>query len=103
MSDREAIASPAAPAAIGPYSHAIRVGELVFTAGQVGSDPATGELAGSSAAEQAAQVLANLAAILEAAGSGLDRVVKTTIFLVDMADFAAVNETYAALMPEPYP
>jgi 2-iminobutanoate/2-iminopropanoate deaminase len=103
MSSREPISAAAAPAAGGPYSHAIRTGDLIFAAGQIGIDPATGELAGDGAAEQAAQALANLGAVLEAAGSGLGHVLKTTIFLADMVDFAAVNEAYAALMPEPYP
>ncbi len=99
---REAIQTDAAPAAIGPYSQAIRAGELVFTAGQVGLDPTTKALAEGVAA-QARQAIANLAAILEAAGSGLDRVVKTTIFLADIADFAGVNEAYGAAFSQPYP
>jgi 2-iminobutanoate/2-iminopropanoate deaminase len=88
--------------AIGPYSQAIRAGELIFTAGQVGADPQTGSLAEGVAA-QADQALRNLAAVLEAAGTGLDRVVKTTIFLVDMDDFAAVNEVYASHLSPPFP
>jgi 2-iminobutanoate/2-iminopropanoate deaminase len=78
-----------------PYSQAIRVGDLVFLAGQLGIDLATGELAGKRVAEQTDQIMKNLAAILEAAGSGLDRLVKTTVFLVDLGDFAAMNEVYA--------
>jgi 2-iminobutanoate/2-iminopropanoate deaminase len=103
MPARQPISTDAAPAAAGPYSQAIRAGDLVFTAGQLGTDPATGKLAGDSVAEQARQALANLAAILDAAGSGLDRVAKVTVFLVDIADWPAVNEVYAAIMPEPFP
>jgi 2-iminobutanoate/2-iminopropanoate deaminase len=98
----EAIQTDAAPAAIGPYSQAVRAGGFVFTAGQVGIDPARQQLVEGVAA-QATQALANLAAVLEAAGTGLDRVVKTTIFLADMADFATVNEAYAAAMQTPFP
>jgi 2-iminobutanoate/2-iminopropanoate deaminase len=92
----------AAPAAIGPYSQAIRAGGLVFTAGQVGADPSDGTLADGVAA-QADRALRNLAAVLDAAGSSLDRVVKTTIFLTDMNDFAAVNEVYAQHLSPPFP
>lgn len=102
MSKRTPIQTDAAPAALGPYSQAIRGGGLVFTAGQVGLDPQTGELAVGVVA-QAEQALANLAAILGAAGSTLDRTLKTTIFLADMGDFAAVNEAYARHFSEPYP
>ena len=76
-----------APAAVGPYSQAVRVGDLVYTAGQIGMVPATGTIAGDTIEEQTHQVLQNLKAVLEAAGSGLDRVVKTTVFLADMDDF----------------
>lgn len=102
MTARDVIETDRAPAAIGPYSQAIRAGALVFTAGQVGVDPATRTLADGVGA-QAEQALRNLAAILEASGSGLDRIVKTTVFLADMDDFATVNEAYAAAMPEPHP
>jgi len=78
-----------------PYNQAIRVGELVFVAGQLGISLETGKLAGPAVGEQTEQVLQNLAAILDAAGSGLDRLVKTTVFLVDLADFADMNEVYA--------
>jgi 2-iminobutanoate/2-iminopropanoate deaminase len=91
-----------APGAIGPYSQAMRVGKMVFTAGQVGTDPATGELVEGVAA-QAERALRNLTAILDAAGLALDRVVKTTVFLADMDDFATVNEVYAAHFSDPYP
>ena len=93
------IHTDAAPKAIGPYSQAIVAGNLVFCSGQVALDPKTGQLVGASAAEQARRVLENLRAVLAAAGSGLDRVVRTTIFLVDMQDFAAVNEAYAGFFP----
>jgi len=84
-----------APKAIGPYSQAVVVEGVVYTAGQIPLDPASGAIVGTSTAEQAEQVLRNLAAILEAAGSGLDLVVKTTVYLADMADFPALNEVYA--------
>lgn len=84
-----------APAAIGPYSQAVRAGGLVFVSGQLPLDPATGKLAGLTAKEQAQQCLDNAAAILQAAGSTMDRVVKTTVLLTDIDDFAAVNEVYA--------
>lgn len=103
MSTREAISTHAAPAAAGPYSQAIRAGELVFTAGQLGLDPATGAFAADDVAGQAERALANLEAILRAAGSGLDRLVKVTVFLADIGDWPAVNEVYARLVPEPYP
>lgn len=92
---RDIIATPAAPAAIGPYSQGVSTGALIFTAGQIGLNPATGKLV-EGVENQARQVMANLAAILDAAGSSLDRVIKTTIFLQDMADFAAVNAVYGA-------
>lgn len=96
------MATNAAPAAIGPYSQGIRVGELVFTAGQIGLDPASGELAEGVSA-QAERALRNVAAVLDAAGSSLERVVKTTIFLADMNDFNTVNEVYATHFATPYP
>lgn len=102
MTERAAVQTDVAPAAIGPYSQAIRAGGLVFTAGQVGAEPSTGNLLDGIAA-QADQALRNLASVLEAAGTGFDRVVKTTIMLVDMADFAAVNEVYARHISPPYP
>jgi 2-iminobutanoate/2-iminopropanoate deaminase len=89
------IATEAAPAAIGPYSQAVRMGKWIYCSGQIPLDPASGEVVGTTAAEQAQRVLANLAAVLDAAGAGFDRVVKTTIFLKDLGDFAAVNEVYA--------
>jgi 2-iminobutanoate/2-iminopropanoate deaminase len=100
---REVISTDAAPAAAGPYSQAIRAGELVFTAGQLGIDPATGELAGDDVQVQADRALSNLRAILEAARSGLDRLVKVTVYLADIADWPAVNEVYAREVPQPFP
>jgi len=99
----EMVATPEAPRAIGPYSQAIRAGGLLFTAGQVGFDPATGELVDGGIAEQTRRVLENIRAILEAGGSGLGQVVKTTVFLVDMADFAPMNEVYAQVFGEHRP
>ena len=90
----ETIIAPKAPAALGPYSAAIKVGELIFTSGQIPADPATGEIAPGGIAQQTEQSLKNLSAVLEAAGSGLDQVIKTTCFLTDMADFAAFNAAY---------
>jgi len=91
----ETVATSGAPRAIGPYSQALRAGGFLFTAGQVGYDPATGELVDGGIAEQTRQVLQNIRAILEAGNSNLAQVVKTTVFLVDMADFGAMNEVYA--------
>lgn len=85
----------AAPQALGPYTQAVISGGFIFTSGQIGLDPITGKMAGDSITEQAHQVMNNLAAVLNAAGSGLNKAVKTTCFLADMADFAAFNEVYA--------
>jgi 2-iminobutanoate/2-iminopropanoate deaminase len=89
------VATDAAPKAIGPYSQAITTDGLVFTAGQVALDPKSGELVGTTAAQQTEQVFENLQAVLAAAGTNLDNVVKTTVYLADMADFAQMNEVYA--------
>ena len=89
------LSTPGAPRAIGPYSQGVRAGGFLFTAGQVGFDPASGELVDGGIVEQTGRVLENLRAILDAAGSSFSQVVKTTVFLVDMADFAAMNEVYA--------
>ncbi len=89
------VTAEGAPKAIGPYSQAVVVDGMVYTAGQIALDPRTGEIVGGTTAEQTEQVLKNLAAILEAAGSGLGLVVKTTVYLVDLADFPAMNEVYA--------
>ena len=88
------IATKNAPAAVGPYSQAVAAGGFVFCAGQLGLDPATGQFVAADTAGQAKQALANLAAVLEAAGSGLRQVVKTTVFLADMNDFPAMNAEY---------
>ncbi len=89
------ITTSSAPAAIGPYSQAIVTGNLVFTSGQIPLDPRSGAMVEGGITEQAHRVCQNLAAVLEAAGSSLDKAVKTTCFLADMADFAAFNEVYA--------
>jgi 2-iminobutanoate/2-iminopropanoate deaminase len=94
MSQLQRVQTDRAPAAIGPYSQAIVHGGLVFTAGQIPLDPASGEMVLGDVAVQAERVMQNLAAVLEAAGSSLDRVIKTTVFLRDMDDFAAMNEVY---------
>lgn len=94
MASLRTIQTDAAPAAIGPYSQAVVHGGLVYTAGQIPLDPATGELLQGDIAEQTDRVMRNLSAVLEAAGASLQSVVKTTIFLRDMGDFAAVNEVY---------
>ncbi len=94
MDPRRVIATGQAPAAIGPYSQGIAAGGLVFTAGQIALDPATGQLVGATAAEQARRALANALAVVAAAGGGPADVVKATVFLRDMGEFAAVNEVY---------
>jgi 2-iminobutanoate/2-iminopropanoate deaminase len=100
---KQAIATPGAPAAIGPYSQAIVSGGFVFVSGQIPLDPVTGQLTAGGVAEQTARVLENLRAVLEAAGASLDSVVKTTVYLKDMADFAAMNEVYARYFADPAP
>jgi 2-iminobutanoate/2-iminopropanoate deaminase len=97
------VTSKDAPAAIGPYSQAVDTGALVFCAGQIPLDPATGDIVGTTAAEQAEQVIANIKGVLSGAGLDLTNVAKTSIFLADLADFAAVNEVYAKHFKEPYP
>ncbi|HHV71371.1 MAG TPA: RidA family protein [Clostridia bacterium] len=92
---KKQISTSKAPQAIGPYSQAIKVGNFVFTSGQIPLDPVNGEIVGDDIASQTEQVLKNLAAILEEAGSSLEQVVKTTVFLKDMNDFAKMNEVYA--------
>ena len=100
---REPVSTSAAPAAIGPYSQAIKAGDFLFASGQIPLDPATGTLVSGGITEQTHQVLKNLAGVLAAAGIGFDKVVKTTVYLSDMADFAAVNEIYATYFPQPAP
>ena len=98
----EAISTKNAPAAIGPYSQALDMGCMVFVSGQIPVDPATGAMAEDVRA-QAAQSLTNIKSILAEAGVGMDDVIKTTVFLADLGDFAAVNEVYASFFSEPYP
>ncbi|PWB73873.1 MAG: reactive intermediate/imine deaminase [Holophagae bacterium] len=100
---RTVVSTTHAPAAVGPYSQAIRIGDLVYTAGQIGIVPASGTIEGRTIEEQTHQVLRNLRAVLEAAGSGLEQVVKTTVFLKDMGDFKAMNAVYAAYFPSEPP
>jgi 2-iminobutanoate/2-iminopropanoate deaminase len=103
MSELKTVHTEQAPAAIGPYSQAIICNGLVYTAGQIPLDPATMEIVGGSVAEQTERVMQNLAAVLAAAGTSLDRVVKSTIFLRDMNDFAAVNEVYGRALGDHRP
>ena len=103
MGDTRAVHTDGAPAALGPYSQAIVAGGLVYTAGQIPLDPDSGELVEGGVEVQAERVLENLGAILAAAGSSFSKVVKTTVFLSDMDDYAAVNEVYARYFREPYP
>ena len=100
---RQPVSTEQAPKAIGPYSQAIRAGQLVFLSGQVGFDPATGQLVPGGISEQTHRVLQNIGAILSAAGLSFDHVVKTTVFLADMNDFAAMNEIYASYFGSPAP
>lgn len=100
---REVIASEGAPAAIGPYSQAIRAGMFFFASGSLGLDPETGELTDGGVGAQTRQSLENLSAVLSAAGSSLDQVVKTTVFLADIDDYAAVNSVYAEFFTEEPP
>ena len=100
--EKKPIQTAKAPAAIGPYSQGIDLGSVVFTSGQIPVDPATG-LIPEDIKAQAEQSLKNVKAVLEAAGTGMDKVVKTTVFISDMNDFAAVNEVYASFFPEPCP
>jgi 2-iminobutanoate/2-iminopropanoate deaminase len=103
MIDREILATDKAPAAIGPYSQAVRAGDFLFTAGQAGLVPDTKQLAGADIESQTRQTLENLKAILEAGSSCLKHVVKTTVFLVDMGEFARMNAVYAEFFPEDPP
>jgi len=105
MQSRQAVHTEKAPAPLGgaPYSQAIISGDLVFASGQVPLDPATGALVDGGVSEQTEQVLRNVQFVLEEAGSGLDRVLKTTVFLTDLGTFAAMNEVYARHFTAPYP
>ena len=100
---KQAISSPDAPKAIGPYSQAVRSGQLLFVSGQVPLDPATGTIVEGDIAAQTRQVFANLAAVLKAGGRSFADVVKTTVFLSDMNDFTVVNDVYGTYFTQPYP
>ncbi len=99
----EIVSTENAPGAIGPYSQAVKTGNMVFCSGQIPIDVKTGEFVSNDVAEQTEQVLKNLSAVLEAAGSDLNKVVKTTVFLADMNDFTAMNEVYARFFDENKP
>lgn len=103
MADKRVIKTDNAPQAIGPYSQGIQTGNLIFTAGQVSLDPGTGEIVPGGIEAETRRVLQNLSHVLEAAGSSLDRVVKTTVFLRDMGDFARMNSIYAEFFTGSYP
>jgi 2-iminobutanoate/2-iminopropanoate deaminase len=100
---KQAIATTAAPQAIGPYAQGVRVGQWLFLSGQIGLDPVSGELVAGGVVAEAERVLANLRAVLAAAGMTFDHVVRTTIYLVDLGDFARVNEIYARAISAPFP
>ena len=100
---KKVISTPKAPAAIGPYSQAIQVGNLIYTSGQIPIDPATGQFVEGGIKEQTRQSLSNIQAILQEAGLTMASVVKTTVFMADMADFAEMNSVYAEFFTEPYP
>jgi 2-iminobutanoate/2-iminopropanoate deaminase len=100
---RQTVESDDAPKPVGPYAQAVLAGELVFVAGQIGLDPATGRLVEGGTREQLGRVLDNLAAVLRATGHTLDDVVKTTVYLIDLAEMALVNEVYARYFPAPHP
>jgi 2-iminobutanoate/2-iminopropanoate deaminase len=100
---RQPVSTKDAPAAIGPYSQAIRAGDFLFVSGQIPIDPATGALVTGTTAEQTHRVCRNLGAILAAAGTTFDHVVKTTVYLADMSEFGAMNEVYATYFPSPAP
>lgn len=102
MSKKVVLSTEKAPGAIGPYSQGVRIGDMVYLSGQLGVDPVSGKMAAGVEA-QTAKVFANIAAILEAAGLGLADIVKTTVFLKDMNDFAAMNAVYANSLAEPFP
>jgi 2-iminobutanoate/2-iminopropanoate deaminase len=100
---KQAVSSPDAPKAIGPYSQAVRAGQLLFVSGQVPLDPATGQIVSGDIAAQTRRVFDNLGAVLKASGRSFADVVRTTVFLADMNDFATVNEVYGTYFSEPYP
>lgn len=100
---KQEICTKNAPAAIGPYSQAIRIGDTVYTSGQIPIDPATGDVVSGGIKEQGTQVFENLKAVLAEAGADFSKVVKVNVFLTDLADFATVNEMYAGYFEKPYP
>ncbi len=100
---KEVVATKNAPGAVGPYSQAVRTGNMVYTAGQIALDPQTGQMVDGGIKEQTHQVFANLKAVLEAAGTGLENVVKTTVFIVDMNKFSQVNQVYASYFTGDFP
>jgi 2-iminobutanoate/2-iminopropanoate deaminase len=100
---REIVQAPGAPAAIGPYSHAVRAGGLLFCSGQIPLDPASGELVGETPAEQARRCLENLSAVCEAAGTTLERAVRVTVYMTDLAAFIEVNEVYGSFFAQEPP
>ena len=100
---RQAVSTPSAPAAIGPYSQAVRAGSLLFLSGQIPIDPTSGNIVDGDVAAQTHRVLRNIDAILQAAGAGLDQVVRTTVYLADMNDFAAMNAVYGTYFTSPAP
>jgi 2-iminobutanoate/2-iminopropanoate deaminase len=102
-SEREIVDAAGAPPAIGPYSHAVRAGELLFCSGQIPLDPATGEIVGATPAEQAQRCLENLSAVCEAAGTTLGRAARMTVYMTDLSAFAEVNEVYARYFPDEPP
>jgi 2-iminobutanoate/2-iminopropanoate deaminase len=101
--EREIVQAAGAPAAIGPYSHAVRAGELLFCSGQIPLDPGTGEIVGSTAAEQARRCLENLSAVCAAAGSSLARALRLTVYMTDLSAFAEVNDVYATFFGDDPP
>jgi 2-iminobutanoate/2-iminopropanoate deaminase len=101
--ERETVTAAGAPPAIGPYSHAVRAGELLFCSGQIPLDPRTGEIVGAGAAEQARRCLENLAAVCEAAGTTLSRALRLTIYMTDLSAFAEVNDVYGSFFAEDPP
>lgn len=103
MATRASISTPDAPQAIGPYSQAIRAGQFLFLSGQIPLDPVSGEVVAGDVRAQTRRVLDNVAGVLAAAGVSMDAVVKTTVFLIDLADFTAMNEVYATAFEEPAP
>lgn len=101
--EKEVIHTDSAPGVVGPYSQGVRAGGFIFTAGQIALDPVSGKMVGATIEEQTRRVLENLKAVLEAAGSGMHKVVKTTVFITDMSKFAAMNAVYTEYFSAPYP